>query len=71
MCELVQGESSVLDFSFSKPIVQEIFEFKKKSIVNVIYQTHRSRFPKNNLAYLNLNFQNFNLQTCQTIWETK
>jgi hypothetical protein len=34
----VQGESTVLDFSFSKAIVQEIFEIKK-SIPDIIFQS--------------------------------
>jgi hypothetical protein len=34
----VQGESSELDFSISKQIVQEIFEFKK-IVPDVIFQS--------------------------------
>jgi hypothetical protein len=33
----MKGESSVLGFSFLKPIVQEIFEFKK-SIPDVLFK---------------------------------
>jgi hypothetical protein len=38
ICELMQGESSVLGLSFSIPIVQEIYEFKK-IIPDVLFQS--------------------------------
>jgi hypothetical protein len=53
-----------IKFFFFKPIVQEIFEFKK-IIPDVpfqsLYQIHKSFSPKNNQAFLSLNFRNFSL----------
>jgi hypothetical protein len=72
--ELIQGESSVLDFSFSKPIVQEIFEFLIKLFKMYFFKVNTKLIevvlPKI-IWHILIKILNLNQQTCQTIWETK